>query len=282
MPVDVVGGGTRSRRGRPGPRADRELRTTGLRRVIAHEPADLTLTVEAGIAGHRGGADRRDRRAVLAPGRHPPGVDPGRRAGRRGERARAPARGAGARLAAGGGGRDRRRPPGEGRGPDREGGLRLRHPPPRRGLARHARRHRPGHHQALADPAGARLVRGRGPPRRAPRGGGAPAGGAGAPDGRAAVGRAGRGGADRAPGGRRPARGLRPAGRPAPGAGGRRDGGGGRVAAAPGRPGRGPRGARARLRGADGRGDLRGRRRERRRRRRASARRRPPWAVTPW
>ena len=47
--VTVVGGGTRSRRGRPGPPADRELRTTGMDRVVAHEPADLTLTVEAGI-----------------------------------------------------------------------------------------------------------------------------------------------------------------------------------------------------------------------------------------
>lgn len=48
--VRVVGGGTRSRRGRPGPPADRELRTTAMDRVVAHEPADLTLTVEAGIA----------------------------------------------------------------------------------------------------------------------------------------------------------------------------------------------------------------------------------------
>lgn len=47
--VAVTGGGTRSRRGRPGPPADRELRTTGLDRVVAHEPADLTLTVEAGM-----------------------------------------------------------------------------------------------------------------------------------------------------------------------------------------------------------------------------------------
>ena len=48
--VAVVGGGTRSRRGRPGPPADCELRTTGMDRMVAHEPADLTLTVEAGIA----------------------------------------------------------------------------------------------------------------------------------------------------------------------------------------------------------------------------------------
>lgn len=48
--VDVVGGGTRSRRGRPGAPAEVRLRTTGLRRVVAHEPADLTITVEAGLA----------------------------------------------------------------------------------------------------------------------------------------------------------------------------------------------------------------------------------------
>lgn len=46
--VRVVGGGTRSRVGRPEP-ADREVRTGGLRRVVAHEPADLTVTVEAGL-----------------------------------------------------------------------------------------------------------------------------------------------------------------------------------------------------------------------------------------
>lgn len=50
LAVDVVGGRTRSRRGRPGPRADHELHTTGLAAVVAHEPADLTLTVEAGVA----------------------------------------------------------------------------------------------------------------------------------------------------------------------------------------------------------------------------------------
>lgn len=49
-PLDVVGGGTRSARGRPDPRADDQVRTAGLARVVAHEPADLTLTVEAGIA----------------------------------------------------------------------------------------------------------------------------------------------------------------------------------------------------------------------------------------
>lgn len=47
--VDVVGGGTRSRAGRPGPPGDVEIRTGGLRRVVAHEPQDLTLTVEAGL-----------------------------------------------------------------------------------------------------------------------------------------------------------------------------------------------------------------------------------------
>jgi glycolate oxidase FAD binding subunit len=47
--VGVVGGGTRSRRGRPGPPPDRTLHTGGIRRVVAHEPADLTLTVEAGL-----------------------------------------------------------------------------------------------------------------------------------------------------------------------------------------------------------------------------------------
>jgi glycolate oxidase FAD binding subunit len=47
--VGVVGGGTRSRRGRPGPPPDRLLRTGGMRRVVAHEPADLTVTVEAGL-----------------------------------------------------------------------------------------------------------------------------------------------------------------------------------------------------------------------------------------
>ena len=49
-PLDVVGGGTRSARGRPDPRADDLVSTAGLARVVAHEPADLTLTVEAGIA----------------------------------------------------------------------------------------------------------------------------------------------------------------------------------------------------------------------------------------
>lgn len=47
--VDVVGGGTRSRRGWPGAPGEVRLRTAGLRRVVAHEPADLTLTVEAGM-----------------------------------------------------------------------------------------------------------------------------------------------------------------------------------------------------------------------------------------
>lgn len=47
--VDVVGGGTRSRIGRPGAAGELALHTTGLARVVAHEPEDLTLTVEAGM-----------------------------------------------------------------------------------------------------------------------------------------------------------------------------------------------------------------------------------------
>lgn len=47
--VTVVGGGTRSRRGRPHPAAGREVSTAGLRSVVAHEPADLTVTVEGGL-----------------------------------------------------------------------------------------------------------------------------------------------------------------------------------------------------------------------------------------
>jgi glycolate dehydrogenase FAD-binding subunit len=48
--VAVRGGGTRSRRGRPGPEPDVVLHTTGMARTVAHEPQDLTLTVEAGMA----------------------------------------------------------------------------------------------------------------------------------------------------------------------------------------------------------------------------------------
>ena len=47
--VGVVGGGTRSRRGWPRGAPDRELHTAGMRRVVAHEPTDLTVTVEAGL-----------------------------------------------------------------------------------------------------------------------------------------------------------------------------------------------------------------------------------------
>lgn len=47
--VRIVGGGTRSRMGRPALAPERELRTVGLARVIAYEPADLTATVEAGM-----------------------------------------------------------------------------------------------------------------------------------------------------------------------------------------------------------------------------------------
>lgn len=45
----VVGGGTRSRRGRPGPPPDAVLLTGGMSALVAHEPADLTLTVGAGM-----------------------------------------------------------------------------------------------------------------------------------------------------------------------------------------------------------------------------------------
>lgn len=48
-PVDVVGGGTRSRIGRPGAPGELTLHTSGLTRLVAHEPEDLTLTVEAGM-----------------------------------------------------------------------------------------------------------------------------------------------------------------------------------------------------------------------------------------
>jgi glycolate oxidase FAD binding subunit len=47
--VRAVGGGTRSRRGLPTAPPDLELSTAGLRRVIDHQPADLTITVEAGL-----------------------------------------------------------------------------------------------------------------------------------------------------------------------------------------------------------------------------------------
>jgi glycolate oxidase FAD binding subunit len=47
--VDVVGGGLHSRRGRPFA-ADDLVRTTGLSRVIDHVPADMTMTVEGGLA----------------------------------------------------------------------------------------------------------------------------------------------------------------------------------------------------------------------------------------
>jgi glycolate oxidase FAD binding subunit len=47
--VDVAGGGTRSRRGWPASPPDRRLSTVGLRAVVAHEPADLTVTVEGGL-----------------------------------------------------------------------------------------------------------------------------------------------------------------------------------------------------------------------------------------
>jgi glycolate oxidase FAD binding subunit len=55
-PVDVVGGGTRSRIGRPGPPGELALRTAGLTQLVAHEPEDLTLTVEAGMPAEEAAA----------------------------------------------------------------------------------------------------------------------------------------------------------------------------------------------------------------------------------
>jgi glycolate oxidase FAD binding subunit len=48
--VEPVGGGTRSRWGAPAPPAELRLATAALRRVVDYEPADLTATVEAGLA----------------------------------------------------------------------------------------------------------------------------------------------------------------------------------------------------------------------------------------
>jgi glycolate oxidase FAD binding subunit len=48
-PVTPVGGGTRWRRGRPADPGER-LPTEGLARLVEHAPADLTVTVEAGMA----------------------------------------------------------------------------------------------------------------------------------------------------------------------------------------------------------------------------------------
>ena len=48
----VVGGGTRSRRGVPGPEAD-TLSVAGLDAVLEHSPADLTVTVQAGVPVER-------------------------------------------------------------------------------------------------------------------------------------------------------------------------------------------------------------------------------------
>ena len=47
-PVTPVGGGTRWRRGRPADPGER-LPTEGLGRIVEHAPADLTVTVEAGV-----------------------------------------------------------------------------------------------------------------------------------------------------------------------------------------------------------------------------------------
>jgi len=48
--VQPVGGGTRSRWGAPAPPPEVRLSTAGLSRVVDYEPADLTATVEAGMA----------------------------------------------------------------------------------------------------------------------------------------------------------------------------------------------------------------------------------------
>lgn len=47
-PVAIAGGGTASRRGPALPPPERVVSTLGLDRIVAHEPADLTVTVEAG------------------------------------------------------------------------------------------------------------------------------------------------------------------------------------------------------------------------------------------
>lgn len=47
-PVRIRGGGTASRHGLAGADPSRTVLTTGLGRVLAHEPADLTVTVEGG------------------------------------------------------------------------------------------------------------------------------------------------------------------------------------------------------------------------------------------
>ena len=168
--VGVVGGGTRSRRGRPGPAPDRELRTGAMRRVVAHEPADLTVTVEAGLPVGRA------RRA----GRERPGsAGPRPRCG--------PGSTVGGVLAAAASGRERLRSgavrdsllevvlaTGDGRlvtagGRTVKGVAGYDLPRLAVGSLGHARRDRPGDAQAVAGPGRARLVRDRGAPRRARR-----------------------------------------------------------------------------------------------------------------
>ena len=66
-----VGGGTRSRRGRPS--AAEPLSTSGLTRVVDHLPADLTVTVEAGMGAETladlvGGAGQCWPQAEIRPG----------------------------------------------------------------------------------------------------------------------------------------------------------------------------------------------------------------------
>jgi len=67
------GGGTRSRRGPPAPADEAVLSTAGLRRVVDHQPADLTVTAEAGLPALElaelvGGAGQRWPQAELRPG----------------------------------------------------------------------------------------------------------------------------------------------------------------------------------------------------------------------
>lgn len=58
-PVCIRGGGTASRHGLPVPAPGRTITTSGIGRILAHEPADLTVTVE-------GGADADALRGALA------------------------------------------------------------------------------------------------------------------------------------------------------------------------------------------------------------------------